>query len=294
MKYLLDTRPLILLYHRIADLDTDPWELAVHPRDFDRHLRALRLLFEIVPLSSLMTGGRLPRTTRRRLAITFDDGYLDNYTVAWPLLARHGIPATFFISSSNVQSGQEFWWDTLQRVFLGTANRSSAPRGHPAFIAEWKRLRDASPIHRDDALSDLCQRAGIDLQGPPESRPMSVDQLRSMSQSPLVEIGAHSVSHRRLATASAEHQRNEVSGSKTVLESICDAPVTSFSYPFGGADDYSSTTVDIVRRSGFQRAYTAAATPSWPDCGDLQIPRCYVPTGGVRRLIGTIRRYGMA
>ena len=294
MKYLFDTRPLILLYHRIADLDADPWGLAVRPRDFERHLRTLLAFFEIVPLSSLTTGDGVRRTIRRRLAITFDDGYLDNYAVAWPLLARHGVPATFFISSSNIQSGQEFWWDTVQRVFRVTAGQPSSTPGNRAFLAEWGRLRDASPIERDEALRALCQQAGIDIQAPAENRPMTVDQLRSMSQSPLVEIGAHTVSHRRLATASPEHQRDEISGCKSVLEGICDAPVTSFSYPFGGPDDYSGTTIDIVRMSGFTRACTARATPSWPDCGDLEIPRCFVPPGGARRLLGAIRRYGMA
>lgn len=292
MKYLFDGRPLALLYHRVAALAVDPWGLAVSPADFERHIRVLSKAFELVPLSSLTAA---PRRTglRRRLAITFDDGYADNYEVALPILERYRVPATFFISSSAVESGREFWWDTLERVFLWPSARPAAApdERQQTFLAVWARLRDLHPRERDLVIEDLCREAGIDVRGPRANRPMNAGELRSLSRSALVEIGAHTVSHRRLATASAEDQRDEIDGSKKAVEAICEMPITSFSYPFGGRDDYSKTTVEIVDTCGLHRAYTAGGGPIGRDVDMLQVPRCFVPPGGVRNLLGSMRRW---
>jgi peptidoglycan/xylan/chitin deacetylase (PgdA/CDA1 family) len=111
-------RPLVLLYHRVADLELDPWGLAVRPVEFARHVRLLSRLFTIVPLASLVPGREAAAGSSGRLAITFDDGYRDNADTAWPVLQQYGLPATFFISCSTLDSGRELWWDTLERLLL--------------------------------------------------------------------------------------------------------------------------------------------------------------------------------
>ena len=114
-------RCLVLLYHRIARVDPDPWGLCVTPEHFAEHLDVLRAwrrirLEEIGPSRWPMCGRGLS------VAITFDDGYADNLHEAAPFLMRSDTPATFFLATGYIGGEREFWWDELG------PNRQSAPR----------------------------------------------------------------------------------------------------------------------------------------------------------------------
>lgn len=287
------------MYHRVADLDVDPWGLAVRPRDFERHIRLLSTAFNVVPLAALQSAARRPHL-RPPVAITFDDGYADNFENAWPILQRYKVPATFFIPSGPIETGREFWWDTLERAFLSddTTRRlhgrwrvtDPAPTDkHRSFLSLWARMRELHPAQLDVELAELRDRTGP--HGPATGGPMSAEQLRSLSRSPLVEVGAHTVSHRRLSAAPEADQREEIGKSKKTLEAICGRPVIAFSYPFGGRDDYTQRTVDLVRASGYERAYTACAAPVPHDCDAFQVPRCFVVPGGVTQLLRSVVRW---
>ena len=113
-----DGRVLILLYHRVARLRSDPWGLAVTPRRFDEHLRALREYASPMQLGELNEALRNDRLPQRSVVVTFDDGYLDNLRNAKPLLERHGVPATVFVASGFIGRKREFWWDELDRLVL--------------------------------------------------------------------------------------------------------------------------------------------------------------------------------
>jgi len=115
----LKARGLILIYHRVTEERNDPWRLGVTPERFADQLETLRGLgLHIVPVSQLARELAEGRPRRRSIALSFDDGYQDNLTQARPLLERFEIPATLFATSGYIGSGQEFWWDVLEQVFL--------------------------------------------------------------------------------------------------------------------------------------------------------------------------------
>ena len=157
----------ILIYHRIATADFDPWNIAVTPKEFERQLIRLRSK-TVLPLREfgrLHIQNRLPRNA---VAITFDDGYACNAVVAAPMLESFGYPATFFIVSDAIVRSEEFWWDQLEYVFhapefdYGVAVRSLASRfgnglsdtrhpgrvRHADFFDLWERLRGLSTDER--------------------------------------------------------------------------------------------------------------------------------------------------
>ena len=114
----LEGRAYVLMYHRIAEVDVDPWQLAVHPRRFEAHLDALRATTTVVPMRELAERVRAGRSVRGLAAITFDDGYADNARVARPMLERRGLPATFFVSTGVIDGASRFWWDVVEDVLL--------------------------------------------------------------------------------------------------------------------------------------------------------------------------------
>jgi peptidoglycan/xylan/chitin deacetylase (PgdA/CDA1 family) len=114
---------LVLLYHRVTQLGTDPQLLAVTPQRFVEHLEVLRRHARVVPLAQ-MAAARRGSTPRRSVAITFDDGYADNLHEAKPLLERYDLPATVFVTSGATGATgatatcREFFWDELDRLLL--------------------------------------------------------------------------------------------------------------------------------------------------------------------------------
>lgn len=114
-------RALILLYHRIATVDVDPWGLAVTPEHFAEHLEVLRRVATPVAVDQLGVTIAAARAPRLAVAVTFDDGYADNLHAALPLLERFDVPATFFVTAGLVERGGEFWWDQLERIVFGAS-----------------------------------------------------------------------------------------------------------------------------------------------------------------------------
>jgi peptidoglycan/xylan/chitin deacetylase (PgdA/CDA1 family) len=222
---------LILMYHRVATVDSDPLELCVAPDRFGEHLELLRSLGEIVPLGALTHS----RSTALQVAITFDDGYADNALAAAPLLEAHAAPATVFVVAGAVGSGRAFWWDRLAGLV-----------GPEGYWREWGRLRILQAGQIEEELEALGAAPAT------EGRPLNEDELVTLPAG-LVEIGAHTLTHPSLPALAADDQRREIAGSRERLEELLGRRVEAFAYPYG---DYDRTTVRLVKRSGFRVACT--------------------------------------
>jgi len=114
----IHSQGLILLYHRVATLETDPQLLSATPEHFAEHLEYLSEQYNpitLVEMSLALKTGKIPD---KSVVITFDDGYADNLLNAKPVLERYGIPATVFVTTGSVGSAKEFWWDDLERLLL--------------------------------------------------------------------------------------------------------------------------------------------------------------------------------
>lgn len=267
-------KPLVLLYHRVARLAHDPWDIAVTPERFERQLRVLKLFLRPVPLVTLLEAACAGRASRM-VSITFDDGYAD-LIEAERLLAKHRVPATMFISSGPVQQG-EFWWDTLDRLVPD-------PNARHAF---WKELKNLPDEERRQRLSGAP---------PPDAsnRALSPAELQQLANSPWITIGSHGRSHSSLAALDRAAQEDEAVRSRHELEEITGKPVTLFAYPFGNPSEYSPTTIDTVRAAGFAYACSGRAGTVHSDFDPFDVPRCAVPNDGAvtftRRLFRYLRR----
>jgi glycosyltransferase involved in cell wall biosynthesis len=304
----LNKRGLILMYHRITRSDFDPRQLSVSPAYFEEHVQVIKKLGHAVQMREM--GKNLKRFSlgAKEIVLTFDDGYVDNFQNAKPVLEKYGIPATFFIVSGAVGSREEFFWDGLERTILAPArvpdkfdividdqrfcwplrtegsclllDYSQAKEGVPPndtiltraqlYSALVQILGPLSTILKNEALKHIAQWAGQTLRARPDALPMSIDELVSLSRSSLFEIGAHTVNHPCLAKVSLARQEEEISRSKQDLENQVSMGITSFSYPHGS---YSEETIKIVERLKFRNACTVVSRPVIRNSNPYLLPR---------------------
>ncbi len=103
---------IILLYHRVADVKSDPAGLAVEPNCFEEHLIFLKKNYEVISLDGLVKRCRGNSLTGREAVITFDDGYQDNLNIALPILEKYQMPATIFVTSGMLGQVAQFEWSS--------------------------------------------------------------------------------------------------------------------------------------------------------------------------------------
>jgi len=285
---LIDAPVVVLCYHRVTVMPSDPHLLAVSPDNFRSHMKYLKQNFQVVRFEDDWS-----RLRRPAFAVTFDDGYADNAHEALPVLEALEIPAVFFISTGNIGATEEFWWDELERLVTGKSNYPvKFELEDPMHGRSWPTatVEERNAMHRDihrltmkinakqrtGWLKQLREWAGQDWAVEAANRSLTEDELKSLAQNQWVTIGAHTVTHSRLSALSEEEQRYEIVSSKQRLEKLLERELNVFSYPFGKRNDYDMTSVRICREAGFLKA--AAAFPGeahrWTD--PYQIPRHFV------------------
>ena len=265
------SRALILMYHRVAEVGSDPWSLCVKPRHFGEHLEVLQKYGRPMQLQQLVQALRDGNLPHRAVAITFDDGYADNLYNAKPLLESYNIPATVFLTTGYIRCDREFWWDELDRILLqpgilpkkiclkidGTTHQWELGEASYYNEDEYQRCRhlkawDGKPgsrhflcyslwhlLHplpedeRRKALNEIMTWASTEPAIRPAYRSLSLEEVGTITQGKLVEVGAHSVTHPNLSKLTVASQLDEIQRSKAYLEEILDRPVTSFAYPYG-------------------------------------------------------------
>jgi peptidoglycan/xylan/chitin deacetylase (PgdA/CDA1 family) len=215
--------------------------------------------------------------------VTFDDGYADNLLNAKPLLEKYDTPATVFAASAHAPGGREYWWDVVDQLLttaaakglelrVGKQKVDTTPSG-----ALHKRLAESTCQEVDAVIAALVAQVGVGTSTEPEGLPMTASQLRELSASGLVDIGSHTMTHRRLARLSEREQREEIFGAKRSLEQVLDRPVETFAYPFGWeGTDYSEVSQRLVREAGYSCACAVHPFPVGRGTDLYGLPRCWV------------------
>jgi peptidoglycan/xylan/chitin deacetylase (PgdA/CDA1 family) len=284
---------LILLYHRVSHSRSDPWQLCVSPENFRAQLEVLGRNCEFLPLTELpgrLAAGRLTRRTP--VAITFDDGYVDNLREALPALRHAGAPATVFLATDWIGRADGFWWDRLATTVLESPRLPAAidlgvgaatfrwEAGRPDVTghrqrarlhrALWRFCQSLSEEGRESALARLDHIFGAVRAGDPDARPMHPDEVRELQGSGLVSIGAHAQSHRPLPMLSEAEQSAEISGSRDACRALTGVAPECFAYPHG---EVAPGSPQLVAKAGFTLACSTVEELAWQDCDRYQLPR---------------------
>ena len=272
----------VLMYHRVLpapDALTD----SVDARDFELQMRALSEYFTVLPLAEAAERLRAARLPSRAVAITFDDGYADNETIALPILKAHGLHATFFVADGFLNGGRMFndtVIEALRRIPGSVA--LDLPGLPPA-------LPTTSVAQKRDAIARILRVAKY-LE--PEQRSLTVERISRLAESPLpdnlmmtheqvrtlardgMEVGGHTVNHPILSSVDVDTARREIELNRRNLSAITGAEPRLFAYPNGvPGKDFEYRHTQLVGAAG----YDAAVTTSWgaarPGNDLYQLPR---------------------
>ena len=302
---------MIVYYHRVIDdpsSDPFPSGMCISRDHFDDQIRYLQRHFTPIGIrdgvARLQRGEALPD---RAVSITFDDGYLDNYQLALPILEKRRMPATLFVPTGGLDTDEPLWWDRVVHAFAYTTKSSFEPQSvelplssDALSLRPWKRGEAVKrvmetlwtqPMDKIRSAVLRIERELLPLGSPASAaRRMTSQQILDMHRRG-IEIAAHSVNHPNLLLEASAQVKWEMQTSKRILENICDCPVDGFAYPAGWLND---VTVSAAKESGFRYAVTTKKAFNLNEIDPLRLSRIGMPDTSVadfkRALIWIARR----
>jgi peptidoglycan/xylan/chitin deacetylase (PgdA/CDA1 family) len=296
-------RLLILIYHRVHARPDPMFPGEVDAERFDWQMDLLRRRCSPMPLADAVAGLRRGRLPARAVAVTFDDGYADNEAVALPILQRHRVPATFFVTTGFLDGGR-MWNDSVieavrraegSELDVTSIGLGKLPLGGPTArgaTAEsiLKAIKHRPPLERARAVEAICQTVGKKL---PDHLMMTSQQVRNLAAAGM-EIGAHTMTHPILKTLADDDARLEIDGSRQALERIIGRPVRAFAYPNGRpGEDYEARDRKLVESLGFEYTVSTVMGAATKRSDVWQLPRFTpwdpVPTAWFARLLSSFR-----
>jgi peptidoglycan/xylan/chitin deacetylase (PgdA/CDA1 family) len=265
---------VILLYHRITDKGSKYHNqgraMHHHIKHLERELAYLKKNYQILTLDEVIQGFKSRVGFRSpSVAITFDDGYLDNYTLAYPVLKKHGVPATIYLTTDFIGTSQRIWTDQIEFMLLGSGKEQfNLPRlfGDRELRIRTKKekehvsneiteaLKKRPDAERTEIMYELFKT--LEMKGNPgrncEERIMlNWDEVKEMANDGFV-IGSHSHTHPILSRMPIQKAKDEILQSKKIIEGTLGIKVEHFAFPNGKEDDFNEELKDYCQEIGFE------------------------------------------
>lgn len=286
-------RLTVLAYHRVIEYERDDFAdylpvVTATPAMFEQQMAFVRDHFNVISVwdlhAALTQGAALPDNP---LLITFDDGYLDNYENAYPILKRFGFPAVIFLTTSRMDDPSPLWWDAVARYFYHTEKtEADLPIIGHTVIEKGRRgvlddlLAELKKVPEDEKLAAVeAIRGALDVTDP-DNTPLFMNwaQVRELIENG-VACQAHTVTHPIMTRISIEEQRRQLAEARDKIQTETGQQVVSFAYTNGTKADYSLETMTALRETGYDMAFTLAPGPMrWEQvqAHPLQIRRVYL------------------
>ena len=261
------SRGCLLTFHRAAP--SAVWETLPN-RDFyldldflDRFLAHLKARgWDVVTIEEALRRAARGRADDRYVNFSVDDCYRDTFEQVVPLFRRHGVPVTLFVTTGIPDGTLPLWAAGLEDVLLRNDRVALADRTIAVPTPEAKRIAFAEIAAQWDGpeaaahYATFCAMNGVDSDAMHWKHAISWSMLETLRDDPLVEIGAHTVTHPRVSSLSAQDAMNELRGSRERLVSRLHVAARHFAFPFGRAADCGTRDFEIARQAGFASAAT--------------------------------------
>jgi len=270
----------VLNYHRIDDplrdgFDTFRSNVSATPSDFARQMDYVAQRYNVISGAELVDYVKKRRKLPPRSAmITFDDGYYDNYTNAYPVLKERNLPAIIFLATDYIGEKKPFYWDLIAFCFYHTKrDKTEFPHiGLQSWIDDTSRnkvmqnwiavLKKLPEAEKQSLVEKLPETLEITVpQDAFANLMMSWSNARELSEHG-IEMGGHTASHPILTRISPYEASSELARSKQQIEDAIGKRVLSFAYPNGQASDFNADLITLVRDAGFEIAFTLLSGPT--------------------------------
>jgi peptidoglycan/xylan/chitin deacetylase (PgdA/CDA1 family) len=243
----------------------------ITPRFLDRTIRALkRWKYDIVSMDEVCQRAVTLASPRRFACLTFDGGYKDVMSSAYPVLSRHGVPFTVYLPTGFPDGLIEAWWLALEQV-IARENRLSLVMDRKEqhfnignssekyqlyeFLEDW--MRSLPPPDLSFAINDLCKRYSVNLAAVSREASMDWDDLTKLAADPLVTIGSATVNYPVLSNLKDPAALREMTMGRAVAEAAFHRVVKHFAYPFGDRAAWRRQHVVMAAEAGFASAASA-------------------------------------
>jgi peptidoglycan/xylan/chitin deacetylase (PgdA/CDA1 family) len=277
-------RLLVLAWHNVDPTWCFPAPGGAGARGLERQLAFLARRCNVVPLAEgLRALDQADPLPPRAVALTFDDGYRDQLELAAPMLARLGLPATFFLVPGLLDGTARPWWELLAWTFTRSTRDSVVWEGRTlglrddgqrrrslAIVLEGLKRRDQAA--RDAALDELSERCAADGKLEEHASFLDWDGARRLARRGFT-VASHSLHHAILAEESTAVQERDLTLSRRRLEEELEVPVNLLAYPNGRRPDYSQATVAAARGAGYSHALTTLEGWNQPTTAPYEIRR---------------------
>ena len=264
----------ILAFHRIYQPQPHEFgslRISVTPCNFRRVVQTLKERgYRFLSMSGLAdwlingesSGGKV-------ICLTFDDGFADTYTSAFPVCREFGVPMTVYLVSGFIQRQFPMWSFGLETAIAKNDRLTIRLADEPLTLncrtmrekaAAFRSLASRLVVAAPDDVREVCQSIGsryqVDFMTPTNRNVLTVSMIREMRDSGLVDFGAHSVHHVRLGSLEHEVALWEIEQSKRDCEELVDSEVRHFAYPYGDAAAAGPREVAMCAQLGFRTAVT--------------------------------------
>lgn len=265
---------LVLNYHRIGSSNGNPFDdgvISATADEFRCQVRYLQSHFTLPRLEDLIEIGDERLVGRGPMAlVTFDDGYRDNFELAFPVLRDIGVPATFFIATSYIQEPRLPWWDHIAYIVKKSPRQAFTIEYPARFSIDLRQTtrssalnqilslyKQAVDVREADFLRHLEEVAGVSPDSESLGRDlfMSWENIRRMCEEGM-SIGSHTHSHRILSALDTSEQRHELSWSKHILEAEIGRPIEAVAYPVGKPFAFTGLTKRLAHEVGYRIGFS--------------------------------------
>jgi len=257
----------VLVYHKVSS-DPHPFFPPVPPCVFDQQLNILKHLYNVLPLQELVERSMNDDLPERAVAITFDDGYQDNYTYAFPILRKYELPATIFVSTAAIDNKVTLWHDQVFDAFRFARNKKAhldridceinlneADTAWQSLNMVLRRAKYLPARSRIDFVNEVEQALNSDITAQPRANMLSWAEIEEMHRQG-IRFGSHTVTHPILTQVDQQQLQWEITESKSELQKRLNMEVTAFAYPNGQARDYDESVKRALQQAGYQFAVT--------------------------------------
>lgn len=276
-RQLLKKELIVLAYHRVTDHDLNTYQyydglISATTEEFDFQIAYIKKHFTPISMDQVINHVEhdhpLPP---KAILVTFDDGFDDNYHNAFPILKKHNVPATIFVSTELISTTQSIWFDQLAALIRNT-NQQKIEIQELGQIFHLNSNKENRSDSQNEIFAVLKSTEGklmkailarlfkefsneLSLLPSEKSRMLTWEQIQEMSKFD-IQFGSHTVSHPILSQLSLEDLQFELKESRTILEKMVGKVVKSISYPNGGRNDYNDQVLSETKDSGYTVGFT--------------------------------------